>query len=295
MIAAIIRLLRPAQWLKNLLIFVPVIVSHRWQLNDLANCVLAFISFSLTASSLYIFNDLSDLDSDRKLASKAKRPLVTGEISIPEAIGLSIILLIISTWASLKLGKPFATVISVYILVTMFYTLWLKKVLILDILILATLLTVRVFAGAAVTGIIVSDWLLAFALFVFLSLATLKRASELIESQKSNLVEIPGRKYQLKDQQALTAMGFASAFASALILALYINSPDVKSLYSNPERLWLLVPIFIYWLCNLWFEGLRGKVDSDPVTYAAKQKNSYIVLILIAAVILYSMGIHWES
>ncbi len=280
------KLLRVHQWAKNLLIAVPAVLA-----NDLARpatdiaILLAVIAFSLLASAIYIVNDLFDLDADRRHKSKFKRPIASGLIAIPTALSIAVMLVICSTAISLYLPLLFWIVMGGYALLTTLYTFFLKRMLLIDVLALAGLYTIRVIAGAAATQIEVSFWLLAFSVFFFLSLALVKRYVELEGMPNTGIEKISGRGYRVSDAQVLAESGIAATFSSVLVLALYIDSDQVRLLYTQPDLLWLLCPIVLYLSLRIWVLARRGEMHEDPVVFILSDWRSQIMVLIGAALV----------
>lgn len=273
------KLLRVHQWAKNVLIAVPAVLAN--QLLDpetIAEIVLAFAAFSLLASAIYIINDLSDLDSDRIHKSKRNRPLAAGTVSIPSGMMLAAALIAASVAVSLWLPALFQLVLLGYAVLTTAYTAALKRMLLIDVLALAGLYTIRVIAGAAATQIDVSFWLLAFSVFFFLSLALVKRFVELYGAEESGTRKISGRGYRGTDTQVLAEAGIAATFSSVLVLALYIDSPEVQATYERPYLIWLLCPIVLYLSLRIWVLARRGEMHEDPVVFILSDWRSQFMV-----------------
>lgn len=277
------KALRLHQWLKNVLIFLPMLMAHKllqptiWQ-----HSVTAFFSFSLCASSVYLLNDLLDLSSDRQHPRKKTRPFAAGILPAHQGLILIPILLLTSlSLAIYELPPYFTVVLLAYYILTLAYSLWLKSIVMMDILVLASLYTFRILAGMSATGITLSFWLLAFSLFIFFSLALVKRYSELhLQSQLQQLTDL-GRGYHVKDMIMLMIFGVTSGFMAVLIFALYLNSPDLTVLYPHPARLWLITPILLYWISRIWVITHRGEMHDDPVVFAATDPWSWVMALLI--------------
>lgn len=268
--------LRMHQWAKNTLIFVPLILSGHADAYSFVMCSLAFLSFSLSASAVYIVNDLSDLHNDRQDGYKKKRPLASGYMPIPSALFLSLSCLIFSALLALALPPSFFYILFGYLILTTLYTFFLKKQPVADIILLASLYSWRIVAGWSAVAVSLSPWLLAFSGFIFISLAALKRCSELIrlkKKKKSHSV-LPGRAYHLEDLDLLENIGVASGYISVLVVALYIYSPAAKNVYELPFYLWISCPILIFWVTKVWFLTHRGRMHVDPVVYALKDFTS---------------------
>jgi 4-hydroxybenzoate polyprenyltransferase len=284
---ALLRAVRPHQWAKNVLVFVPLLTSH--QLTDpglLLAAACAFLAFGFCASSVYLLNDLLDLESDRQHATKRNRPFAAGDLSLESGVVLCGVLLAAGVGFSLLLPWVFLVVLALYYVLTIAYSFYLKEKLLLDVHCLGALYTIRVLAGSAATGVAPSQWLLAFCLFLFLSLALVKRVSEVQHLLRENLESAKGRSYRATDLQALASLGTGSGFICVLILALYIQSPQVTALYKTPPVLWVLCPLFTYWMSRVWMIAYRGKMNQDPVVFALKDKVSYLVGLCAAAVMI---------
>ncbi|AEM49087.1 UbiA prenyltransferase [Acidithiobacillus ferrivorans SS3] len=277
------KALRVHQWLKNILVFIPMLLAHQISHVSLwANGLLAFISFSLCASSVYLLNDLLDLSADRLHPRKRLRPFASGALSMVQGIVLIPLLLLAAfTIAALWLPTDFVIVLVVYYLLTVSYSFWLKAVVLLDALLLAGLYTIRIIGGMAATQIGPSFWLLTFSIFLFFSLALIKRYSELLALKQRGQLTTHGRGYHVEDLVMLMGFGVASGFMAVLVSALYINSDKVKVLYQHPAFLWLVSPILLYWISRIWLIAHRGGMHDDPVVFAAKDKGSWAVAAVI--------------
>ena len=283
------RALRLNQWIKNLLLFVPLLATHQLgSIQSLATLVIAFISFSLCASSVYITNDLLDLESDRGHPRKKHRPFASARL--PIALGVAIVPLLIGVSIVLGtiVGSEFLVVLLLYLLLTVAYSLVLKRVVLVDCLTLATLYTVRIIAGAAAVGVSLSFWLLAFSVFIFLSLALVKRYAELLVQAQESKSATHGRGYVVSDASLLQTLGVSSGYISALIMALYVRSEDVVSLYVQPMAIWLVLPILLFWVSWIWLKATRGEMHDDPIVFAIKDKVSLLVAALTAVVFVYA-------
>ena len=279
-----LKMLRMHQWLKNSLIAVPMVLSHEYfNANMIWECVLAFISFSAVASAIYILNDFFDLALDRKHPTKRNRPFASGALSIPFGLGAIAVLLAVGVAAGLFLPIEFLGVLGGYMVVTTAYSLSFKRMLLVDVLTLAGLYTIRVLAGAAATGVDVSFWLLAFSIFFFLSLALVKRFVELRTTAIAPGERIAGRGYRTEDQEMVAQAGMASAFSSALVLALYMDSAAVRELYPHPWLVWPLAPIVLYLTMRVWILARRDEVHDDPVVFIIRDWRSQIVVAIGAA------------
>ena len=278
----LLRELRIYQWAKNVLLFLPLVGAHRlFDLALLSRTALAFLCFGLVASSVYVTNDLFDLESDRRHARKRNRPFAAGSLSLRLGIGLVPALLGPGIALSFFLPRAFSALLAGYWITTLAYSMALKRRPVLDAMVLAALYTVRIYAGGFAGGVPISEWLASFSMFFFLSLAMVKRSSELAKTPDA----LPGRGYAHGDHLAVSAMGIASGYVSVLVLALYISSHEVLRLYSNPRWLWLLCVLVLYWLSGLWLKAFRGEVDDDPLVFAMKDPGSWAVVALAAVVL----------
>lgn len=285
-----LKLLRIHQWAKNLIIFVPLITSHRiLELPLVLQAVTAFFSFSFLASATYIFNDLCDLDNDRAHATKCRRPLAAGLISLPAGALAAAILGIAAVSLGSLLGAVFLAVLAVYFSVSILYSSLLKKAALVDVIVLSGLYIWRLVAGGVATGIVLSNWLLSFALFVFTSLALAKRYVELSDAPTAAATDSQaprGRGYLASDLQLVLSMGVASALVSVLVVILYVNSPEVVMLYRQPQVLFLLAPLVLFWIGRVWLLASRKELHEDPVLFAVRDKCSYFVAACMFAVVL---------
>lgn len=282
-VRAWMKALRVHQWLKNGLIFVPLLAAHAMgDLSLLLATLLAFISFSLCASSVYILNDLLDLTSDRRHHSKRRRPFASGALPVSAGIIASPLLLAASLSIGAFLPPTYLFVLVGYGVITTLYSFKLKRQVIVDVMLLAALYTVRILAGAAATGIKPSFWLLAFSMFIFLCLAMVKRYSELrLAVDEGKLLD--GRGYRPSDLPVVLALGVGSGLVAVLILAMYTQAQIVPEIYPAGEWLWLVPPLMLYWVARLWLKAGRGEVDDDPVLFAIKDWQSLTVITLMGA------------
>jgi 4-hydroxybenzoate polyprenyltransferase len=282
----LLKMLRLHQWAKNVLVAVPAVLANDLDRPaTLAAITLAFAAFSLAASSIYILNDLIDLPLDRRHPSKSKRSIASGAVSIPMALCVAGALAAASVSIALLLPSMFQIVLGGYAILTTAYSFALKRMLLIDVLTLAGLYTVRVIAGAAATQIDVSFWLLAFSTFFFLSLALVKRFVELEQASADTAIKVAGRGYRAADKHVIAEAGMASAFAAALVLALYIDSSEVKQLYGNPWLIWPLCPIVLYLSIRIWVLARRGEMHEDPVVFLLSDWRSVMMVGVGAALI----------
>lgn len=285
----LVKALRVHQWAKNVLVFVPLFAAHKgFHLPLLVQALLGFVAFSLCASSVYVLNDLLDLDSDRRHPTKKKRPFAAGDLSVRTGALMAPVLLAAGAAVAVTmLPLHFVALLATYYAVTLAYSLHLKQVMVLDVLVLAGLYTVRIFGGSLATGVPTSSWLLSFSMFFFLSLALVKRLSEIRRLRLSNETAAHGRGYVAGDYELLASLGVASGYLSVLVLVLYISNKEVTALYSQPERLWLLCPVMLYWVSRVWLLAHRGQVNEDPLVFALRDKVSYAVG-AVAALVLFA-------
>ncbi len=276
-----LRAVRIHQWAKNLLLYVPLALSHRPALLEAS---LGFLAFGLAASSAYLLNDLMDLQADRRHAHKKRRPFASGELPVQAALAAVPLLWIAAAGISLLLPARFGLTLAAYLIGTLAYSFWLKQRAMVDVIVLAGLYTVRIEAGGAAAQIPISPWTLALAVFLFLSLAMVKRVSELREARQAETVSVPGRDYMRADLPQLSSMGIAAGYLTVLVMALYIHSPEVQELYSRPQWLWFILPIQLYWIGRIWLYTNRGWINQDPLIFALKDRTSYIAGILAAAI-----------
>lgn len=282
----VLKAMRIHQWMKNLLVFMPLVTAH--MLFDSAaaiNAVLAFVAYGLVASGTYIINDLFDLDSDRGHHKKSSRAFASGAMSIKHGIFLSIGLITSSFLLTLTLPTLFMGALLIYFVVTLAYSFKLKAISAMDVIVLASLYTIRVIAGATAIHVHPSFWLLSFSMFLFLSLAIVKRVSELLNMIAQNKKKAAGRGYIIADLQVMKSLGTSSGYLAVLVFALYINSPEVAKLYHRPEILWMLCPVIGYWITRIWLITGRGEMDEDPITFAIKDPGSWIVGVVAAGII----------
>jgi 4-hydroxybenzoate polyprenyltransferase len=282
-----VKAMRAHQWLKNLLIFVPLLTAHAWySAAAWYYTILGFVAFSLVASSLYILNDLLDLGMDRAHPRKRLRPFAAGDLPLSHGVWLFALLLATGLASGALVSWLFCAVLLAYAAITSAYSFHLKTYTLIDVLLLAALYTVRVIAGAVAISVPPSFWLLAFSMFTFFSLALLKRFTELLALKELNVAATRGRDYSLTDLALLANMGAASGYVAVLVLALFINSPDVATRYTHPYALWLLCPLFLYWISRLWLKAGRGEMHDDPVVYAVKDRGSrYVVLGMVLSLL----------
>lgn len=280
----LIKQMRPHQWMKNILIFLPAISAHLLYSYELIlKCLIGMIGFSLAASFVYVLNDLMDLSSDRTHYVKKNRPFASGNLSLKYGLLLLPTLLTGSFAISSLLNSSYVAWVVCYITLNLLYSFVFKKTLGLDIILLSIMYTIRIYAGGAATSIPVSEWLLNFSTLFFFSLACVKRATELMRSQ--NKLSLDGRGYRRIDLQAIQILGAGAGMLSILVILLYLQSSAVRALYKSPQLLWLLTPLLLYWIVRVWLLAHRDEIDDDPVIFAIKDKVSWIIGFLILIVV----------
>lgn len=288
---AFLRAIRLHQWLKNLLILVPLVAAHK--MGDpalLANALIAFFVFGLCASSVYLLNDLLDLSSDRRHPRKRNRPFAAGALPLSHGLVMVPAFILLAAVLTILLLPPMFTItLLCYYVTSLVYSFWAKGRAVVDVLFLTALYTVRLAAGSAATSIPLTFWLLAFSVFLFLGLALTKRYTEMLAVKTAGQSEAHGRGYEVQDIPLILTMGVSSCYLAVLVLALYINSPDVGLLYESPKILWLLCPMLLLWICRVWIMTSRGAMNDDPVIFAVKDRISQAIGVAVA-VILWSAG-----
>lgn len=290
-----IRELRLHQWTKNLLLAVPAIASFTFFEPGVASqLILSFISFSLIASASYIFNDYIDLKNDRIHEIKKNRPLASGQVSTPVALLSSALLLLTGLALGFLAGSEFFLILLTYLAMTALYSLWLKRVTLIDCLTLAGLYTLRIIAGGAATDIEPSFWLLTFSIFFFLSVAWVKRYAELESARSQGLEVAPGRGYAVTDMPVILTFGSAAAGMAVLVSALYLDSAAIRNFYESPEVAWLAIPFLMYLVGRLWFKAHRGQMNQDPILFLVIDLPS-LLAVLVSAGILVLAHIGWPA
>jgi 4-hydroxybenzoate polyprenyltransferase len=280
------RVLRMHQWLKNLLLFVPLLAAHQFAKTAIWGTLgVAFLSFSLCASSVYVFNDLLDLESDRAHPRKRARPFASGAVPVWMGVVFSPVLLVISFGLATQVRGSFLPWLAFYFILTCAYSWTLKRLMLVDCLALAMLYTVRIVAGAAAAGLALSFWLLAFAVFLFLSLAFVKRYAELELQILSGNTKAHGRGYLTSDAPLIQTLGVTAGYGGVLVLALYLNSDAVLRLYRTPEIMWAAMPVLLFWVSWMWMQAHRGNMHDDPLVFAVKDKASLAAGVAFALVL----------
>ena len=275
-----LRALRVHQWVKNSLLFVPLLTAFEFfEIYKVGYMILAFFSYSMVASATYILNDIWDLKSDRLHSRKCLRPFASGKISILHGLGIAGLLLILAFVVAQFISISFVYILMTYLLLTSVYSLFFKEYVVIDILMLSCLYTLRIIAGAIVIDVAMSPWLLEFSMFLFLSLALIKRCAELVSIEK--LVEtsvVSGRDYKVADLVVLWPLGVGASLSAIVVFGLFISAPQTQMRYATPELLWAVAIGIIYWLGRMWIKTSRGEMHDDPIVYVIKDRISYLVL-----------------
>lgn len=275
--------IRPHQWVKNALVFLPALAGHKvFETDVLLKCLIAFAGFSLSASFVYVLNDLLDLPADRNHHTKKLRPFASGNLSIKWGVFLLPSLLAGIVFFASLLPLPFAAWISTYLVLNIAYSLYLKQSVVVDIIILSMMYTLRIFAGSAAASVPVSEWLLSFSTLFFFSLACVKRYTEIIRSK--NKITLDGRGYRQVDHPIIQSLGVGSGLLSILIILLYLQSTEVRALYKNPQSLWYATPILLFWISRIWLLTNRDEIHDDPVVFAVKDKVSWFCFALLGLI-----------
>ncbi|HEX5262331.1 MAG TPA: UbiA family prenyltransferase, partial [Phenylobacterium sp.] len=284
-----VRGLRVHQWAKNSLVFLPMILGHRFGLETLAATVVGFFCFCFAASSAYVANDLLDLPGDRDHPRKARRPYAAGDVPVTHGILLSAMLMISAFGLAMLLPQRFLLVLSIYVATTLGYSFYFKRKLLVDVVVLGGLYTLRIFGGLAAIDVYQTQWLLMFSLFLFLSLALVKRCSELVAKRADGKTTVMGRGYRIDDLAILFPLAAAAGYGSVFVVALYMSSPEVRVLYHYPDRLWLMCPLLLYWISRVLMLANRGELHDDPVVFALTDRKSWITGALMGAVVAVSI------
>ncbi len=282
----VVRSLRISQWAKNLLVFVPLLAAHKWADPGRAPAAaVAFLTLCLVASGTYLLNDLLDIEADRAHPTKRRRPLAAGTMTRSLAVGVAVTLISsgvgLSAWLA---GRNPTLMLVTYLIVSLTYSVFLKRQMILDVIALAGLFCHRILIGGVATQIEISPWLLAFSLFIFMSLALVKRFLELDMIRKADRIEVARRAYTADDTEAIFTMGLVSGYLSILVLCLFVSSDSVSELYENPMMLWAICPVMLYWISRVWLLARRGEIGDDPTAFAIHDAPSYACAMLIGLV-----------
>ena len=282
--ASLRRALRVHQWAKNVLIFVPLLLAHALHTGEVLRAVAAFFSFSLCASGTYILNDLLDIEADRRHPRKRKRPFASGDLQGKTGVFLALLLLAGGFALCVFVPRMFLVWLVAYLVVTLSYSFYFKRQVLIDVVLLSGLYTLRLLAGAAADTVPISPWMAAFSIFLFLSLAIVKRFAELQNIRAAGQMPSNGRGYLLSDIEQMRAFGTSSAYAAVVVFSLYINGLGTAGLYPHPQRLWLIAPIMILWISRVWLLASRGELDEDPVIFALTDRMSLLMGAAAAAV-----------
>ena len=281
-----LRVMRPHQWLKNLLVFAPMFAAHQLTPSVLLQSLLAFVAFSLVASSTYVLNDLLDLAADRAHPRKRSRPFASGAVKVAHGTWMAPALGLLGGVVALLSGPALFGLLVAYYAVTTLYSFRLKRIVAIDICVLAVLYTMRIFAGSTATGIAASVWLLAFSTFFFFALAAVKRQAELVDGIASGTVRARGRGYHVDDLSIVSNLAVSSGLVSVLVLALYANSEPVQQLYRTPEVLWGILPVLLFWHSRIAILTNRGQMHDDPLVFAARDRVSHCCIAAVGALAL---------
>jgi len=286
---SLLKAVRVHQWAKNLLIFVPLLCSHALSAGKLLTALAAFCCFSLTASSAYIVNDLLDIEADRRHPRKRLRPFASGDLAPFAGICIAAAFLLVGLVGGQFLPGGFYRWLLAYLATTLAYSWYLKRIALVDVLVLSGLYILRLLAGGAATQTPISHWLDGFSMFLFLSLAIVKRFSELENLRASNSPPRNERGYLMADLPQLRSFGTSSAYAAVVVFAIYISGADVMKLYRQPKLLWLIVPLMILWLNRVWLLASRGELDEDPVAFALTDRMSQFIGVAVAIIALLAL------
>lgn len=288
-----LRALRVHHWLKNLLLFVPLLTAFLFlDFGKLMTMCVAFFAFSFAASGTYILNDLWDLENDRQHPRKRHRPFASAQLSIHMGLAVSVCALVLAFAMSAFVSPGFFLMLLLYVGLTSTYSWVLKAYVLMDVLMLSLLYTLRILAGSVAVGIPVSSWLLAFSVFIFLSLALVKRCAELISLREAGKHVTRGRDYRVTDLVVLWPMGVGAALSAVVVFGLFISAPETQARYASPQLLWLVAVGLIYWLGRLWVKTSRGEMHDDPLVYAVKDRGSRVVVIAVFIVMMIAHSIN---
>lgn len=299
-----LKTIRAHQWAKNALIFLPTILAHDFSGRSLTACLLAFFSLSFCASATYIINDLLDIEADRRHPRKRLRPFASGDLSPIAGVAIVVAFFLIALTLAvlvphtvthfngtvqrtglLQAPDSFVLWLGIYTVTTLAYSFVLKRMVLVDVIVLSGLYTIRLLAGAAASGVFISEWLAAFSIFFFLSLAFVKRFSELELMVASGRDKASGRGYGTGDIEQLRALGTSSAFAAVVVLSMYISNLTAAHLYTHMSRLWLIEPVLILWISRVWLLASRGQLHEDPVVYAITDRMSWLLGAVCALIV----------
>lgn len=291
-----LRALRVHQWLKNLLLFVPLLTAFSFlDVQNWVSITIAFLSFSLAASATYIANDLYDLENDRTHPRKQLRPFASAKLSILHGLAVACLAVVLAIVMACFVSKGFLVMLLLYLLLTSIYSLALKEYVLIDVLMLSLLYTIRILAGSVAIGVTTSSWLLAFSVFMFLSLALVKRCAELVSLEQNGGQATRGRDYRVTDLVVLWPLGIGAALSAVVVFGLFISTPETQERYATPQLLWLVGMGLIYWLARLWVKTSRAEMHDDPVIYAIKDRGSRVTVLGMVVVVLLAHFTKWNS
>ena len=283
---AFIKAIRPHQWVKNVLVFLPLLAGHVTAGSSWLAALAMFAAFCGCASSVYLLNDLLDLENDRAHPRKRRRPFAAGTLPIMWGVVAGPLLLLVAGILAWLVSWSALAILSLYYAATVAYSFELKRRVLLDVFVLAGLYVIRAVAGAVAVSVPMSPWLMAVLVFLFLSLALGKRAAELHGVQAKGDSQAKGRGWRVEDLPFVTTGGIAAAFATALVVGLYVAGPTAPDLYRQPTVLWGLVPLILWWSCRVWLKAGRGELHDDPIVFAIKDRGSWIMVLLAIGLIL---------
>lgn len=282
-----VRALRVHQWMKNLLLFVPMLTAFSFmEIGTLTTMALAFVAFSFAASATYMVNDLWDLENDRAHPRKCRRPFASARIPILHGLAVAFVLLVTALALSTAVSESFCLMLLLYLLLTCAYSWVLKTYVLIDVLMLSILYSLRILAGSVAIGVATSSWLFAFSAFVFLSLALVKRCSELISVEQVGMAAARGRDYRVTDLVVLWPLGVGAALSAVVVFGLFISAPETQARYASPQVLWLAAVGLVYWLARLWIKTARGEMHDDPLVYAIRDRGSRLTIVGLIVTIL---------
>ena len=288
---SILKIIRPYQWVKNVLVFLPMLMSHNLTSENFLILINAFIIFSLVASSIYVINDIADLKSDQQHSYKKNRPFASGLINFNQCLYLIIFLILISSLLLINLNKNFIFLILTYFIISNLYTFVFKKYIIIDLLILSILHILRIIGGGLIVDISISIWLISFSIFFFIFLAAIKRLIEIINTKEFNKNKIVGRGYIYKNKKIINIISIFSGYMSVIVLILYVNSSQTINLYSSPNILWGICFVMLFWISRMIYISNKRLIKDDPIIYTIKDVISYVCLFLILCIILLGFSI----
>ena len=285
---AFLKAIRLHQWAKNVLIFVPLLLAHALKVPLILHAILAFFCFSLCASATYVVNDLLDIEADRRHPKKHSRPFAAGDLQVSTGVAIVLVFLVAALAGALFLPIGFLGWLGLYLVVTLSYSLALKRIVLVDVILLSGLYTVRMLAGGAATNTDISTWLAGFSVFLFFSLAMVKRFSELQNLRERGSMPSNGRGYLVSDLEQLRSFGTASAYAAVVVFSLYISGSNVTALYAHPIRMWLIVPLMLLWISRVWLLASRGEMNEDPVIFAVTDRMSLLIGLAVVAIAIFA-------